>query len=63
MTRTRQFHTKEMAYADEPLADEEWLQQYEKEEEETNKLEKELRVRLDGKVQLETWLVTRSFHS
>ena len=37
----------DIAYADEPLADEEWLKMYEEEVDETNKLEQELRERLD----------------
>ena len=39
------FHVKawknDIAYADEPLADEEWLKKYEEEDDETNKLEQE----------------------
>ena len=37
----------DIAYVDEPLADEEWLKKYE-EVDETNKLEQELRKRLKG---------------
>ncbi|XP_029183407.2 uncharacterized protein LOC114951365 [Acropora millepora] len=44
-----------MAYADEPLADEEWLKKYEAENEENKRLEQELQARLDGAVQVETW--------
>ena len=32
----------DIAYADEPVADEEWLKMYEEEVDETNKLEQEL---------------------
>ena len=45
----------DMAYADEPLADEEWLKKYEEEVDETNKLEQELRERLEGSVQVDSW--------
>lgn len=45
----------EIAYADEPLADEEWLKRYEKEKKENERLEKELWDRLSGTVQVETW--------
>lgn len=34
-------------YAEEPLADEEWLQNYGKEQEEKEDLEEELKLRLD----------------
>ena len=44
-----------MAYADEPLADEERLKKYEAENEENKWLEQELQARLDGAVQVETW--------
>ena len=44
-----------MAYADEPLADEEWVKKYEAENEENKRLEQELQARLDGAVQVETW--------
>ena len=41
------------AYAYEPLADEEWLKYYEKEEEENKKLEQALQCRFDGIVQVD----------
>ena len=40
---------------DEPLADEEWMKKYEEEVDETNKLEQELRERLEGSVQVDSW--------
>ena len=40
------------AYADEPLADEEWLKNYEREEEENKKLEQALQARLDSTEQV-----------
>ena len=46
---------KIMAYADEPLADEDWLKKYEAENEENKRLEEELRKRLDGTVQVKSW--------
>ena len=45
----------DIAYADEPLADEEWLKVYEEEVGETKKLEQELRERLEGSVQVDSW--------
>ena len=45
----------DIAYADEPLADEERLKKYEEEVDETNKLEQELRERLEGSVQVDSW--------
>ena len=47
--------SEDMAYADEPLADEEWLKNYEKKEEENKRLEQEHQARLDGTVQVESW--------
>ena len=41
-TISHESSSDKIAYADEPLPDEERLQQYEKEQEETKKLEKEL---------------------
>ena len=38
----------DMAYADEPLADEEWIAQYEKEVKENEDLERKLEKRLNG---------------
>ena len=43
------------AYADEPLADEEWLKNYEREGEENKKLEQALQARLDGTEQVGSW--------
>ena len=43
------------AYAGEPLAYEEWLKWYEKEEEKNRELEQELQGRLNGTVQVESW--------
>ena len=48
----------DIAYANEPLADEEWLKKYEEEDDETNKLEQELRERLEGSVQVDSWWVS-----
>ena len=45
----------DIAYADEPLADEEWIKKYEEEVVETYKLEHELRERLEGSVQVDSW--------
>ena len=45
----------ELGYADEPLADEEWLVNYEREEEENRELEERLQARLDGMVQVTSW--------
>lgn len=42
-------------YADEPLADEEWLANYRKEEEEKDQLENELKQRLENAVRVEDW--------
>ena len=47
----------DIAYADEPLADEEWLKKYEEEVDETNKLQQELRERL-GRVSSSGFLVS-----
>ena len=44
-----------MVYDNEPLAVEEWLKKYEEEVEENNKLLRELRERLDGSVQVDSW--------
>ncbi|CAH3036897.1 unnamed protein product, partial [Porites evermanni] len=41
-------------YADEPLADEEWIKKYQEEVVETNKLEHELRERLEGSIQVDS---------
>lgn len=45
----------EIAYADEPLADKEWLKRYKEGKKENERLEKELREGLNGTVQVETW--------
>ena len=54
MIAGRKFHVKawknDIAYADEPLADEEWLKKYK--DDETNKLEQELREGLEGSFQV-----------
>lgn len=42
------------AYAYEPLADKEWLKNYEREEQQNKKLEQALQGRLDGIVQVDT---------
>lgn len=47
--------TDDMACADEPLADEEWLKRYEEEKEEDKRLELKLQARLNGTVQVESW--------
>ena len=49
-----------MAYAEEPLADEEWLKKYEAANKENKRLEQELQARLDGAVQVETWWVSEN---
>ena len=43
------------AYADEPLANEEWLENYNRQERERLELEEKLRKRLDGSVQVSEW--------
>ena len=42
-------------YVDEPLADEEWLANYRKENEEKDQLENELKRRLENSVRVEVW--------
>ena len=42
-------------YADEPLADEEWLANYKKESKEKDQLEIELKQRLENAVHVEDW--------
>ncbi|CAB3985984.1 Hypothetical predicted protein [Paramuricea clavata] len=44
-----------LAYADEPLADEEWLANYNRQEKERLEIEEKLCKRLDGSVQLSEW--------
>ena len=44
-------------YAEEPFADEEWLQNYRKEQEEKEDLEEELKLRLDNFVPVSDWWV------
>ena len=43
------------AYADEPMADEEWLENYNRQERERLELEEKLRKRLDGSVEVSEW--------
>ena len=43
------------AYADEPLANEEWLENYHRQERECLELEEKLRNRLDGSVEVSEW--------
>ena len=45
------------AYADEPLADEEWLEIYEEERKTNEELEKQLLHRLNGTEEVSKWLV------
>ena len=45
----------DMAYADEPLADEEWIEQYEKEVKENEELERMLEKRLNGTERVDSW--------
>ena len=42
-------------YVDEPLANEEWLENYNRQERERLELEEKLRKRLDGSVQVSEW--------
>ena len=42
-------------YADEPLADDEWIANYRKENEEKDQLENELTRRLENSVRVEDW--------
>ena len=42
-------------YTDEPLADEEWLASYRKKQEENQKLERELKKRLENHVRVGEW--------
>ena len=42
-------------YADEPLADQEWIEAYEKEREEEKRNLRVLQDRLDGNVQVNSW--------
>ena len=44
-----------LAYADEPLADEEWLANYNRQEKERLEIVEKLCKRLDGSVQLSEW--------
>lgn len=46
---------EEMAYVDEPLADEEWLKRYNEEVKENEDLEKMLQKRLDGTEHADSW--------
>ena len=45
----------DMAYADEPLADEEWIAQYEKEVKENEDLERKLEKRRNGTEEVDSW--------
>ena len=45
----------DMAYADEPLADEKWIEQYEKEVKENEELERMLEKRLNGTERVDSW--------
>ena len=45
----------EMGYADEPLADEDWLKKYNEEVKENKDLEKKLQKRLDGTEHVDSW--------
>ena len=42
-------------YADEPIADEEWLKKYRKEQEEKRQLEEDLTKRLENRVRVSGW--------
>jgi len=42
-------------YSDEPIADKEWLLQYNKEQEEKENQEEEFKRRLDGTISLDSW--------
>ena len=44
-----------MVYDNEPLAVDEWFKKYQEEVEENSKLPRELRERLDGSVQVDSW--------
>lgn len=46
---------KEIANADEPLADEEWLKRYSEEVKQNEELERLLRKRLDGTEHVDSW--------
>ena len=54
---SRESLENDIAYADE-LADEEWVKKYEEEVDETNKLEHELRERLERSVKVDSWWVS-----
>ena len=45
-------------YADDPLADSAWTAEYEKEMKENEELEKELKHRLEGRVEVDVWYVS-----
>ena len=44
-----------MAYREEPLADQEWLENYKRQENERLELKEKLERRLDGSVQISEW--------
>ena len=46
---------EEIANADEPLADEEWLKRYNKEVKQNEELERMLQIRLDGTEHVDSW--------
>ena len=48
-------------YADDPLADSAWTAEYEKEMKENEELEKELKHRLEGRVEVDVWYVSVFF--
>ena len=45
----------DLSYTYEPMADEDWLKQYEKEQKENEKLQRMLEKRLGGKVRVDSW--------
>ena len=45
----------DLAYAYEPMADEDWLKQYEKEQKENEQLQRMLEKRLGGEVRVDSW--------
>ena len=46
---------RQQPYADEPLADEEWIANYKKEKEEKDQLENDLNQRLENAVRVQDW--------
>ena len=45
----------DLAYAYEPMADEDWLKEYEKEQKENEKLQRMLEKRLGSEVRVDSW--------